>query len=77
VHCATIFSIYFRFLFAMMSGWEILGLASFHFVDSTGIRHSIEVAAESLYEPLLWQYASSGVTPGWMMWILVPSPLCA
>jgi hypothetical protein len=30
VHCATIFSIYFRFLFAMMSGWEILGLASFH-----------------------------------------------
>jgi hypothetical protein len=34
----------------MMSGWEMLEPCVVSFVDSEGIRHSIEVAAESLYE---------------------------
>src|ERR1022692_3490878 len=44
----TIFSMYFRFLFAMVVGNARTCVVSF--VDSTGIRHSIEVVAESLYE---------------------------
>jgi hypothetical protein len=34
----------------MMSGWGNARTCVVSFVDSTGIRHSVEVAAESLYE---------------------------
>ena len=44
------FSIHVRFLFAMMSGWEMPGLAWCHSSIQPVIRHSVEVAAESLYE---------------------------
>jgi hypothetical protein len=43
------FSIHFRFLFAMMSGWEMLELASSH-SSIPPVFGTVEVAAESLYE---------------------------
>ena len=50
MRCPAIFSIYFRYFFAIMLAWENARTCVVSFVDSEGIRHSIEVAAESLYE---------------------------
>ena len=63
-------AIYLCYFFATLLAWAIPGICV---VDSTRIRHSVEVAAESLYEAAALAVYEFRSYPAWMMWNLAPS----